>query len=412
MQTKQKISLFFVVLLLVSPLLVLIPLGHAQTPDKDKIISDLKGYCDAHSSIASYQSIGKTHFGNDIWVFRIGTHSENKILLDGALHGMEVGGSMVIWYLGEWLFQGSAKANAILDNCQVLLMPVVNYDRCSLPNVGDPDYRKNANGVFPLGVDLNRNFPEGWGTSGSGDPTSNYYRGSYVASETETQALMSFWDAEQVDVYVNFHDFGGTDATLGDIRYVNWGGSAYTEAVNEFFNTYASLAIADGLTPIKQIYQSPYGGAYQTAYNYGFPIAANWELTSSADNPWGYNEIYSRKLPHVIDYVYAFSTLSPTPTPSPTISPSPTPTTSPTPTPTPSPTPTPTPTASPTPTPTPTLTPTSTPTPTQNPAPTPSTTVTPTPSQPNQPDLLTYAGGATVLLIIGAAMTLFLLRRK
>ena len=73
-------------------------------------------------------------------------------------------------------------------------------------------------------------------------------------------------------------------------------------------------------------------------------------------------------------------TFTPTPTPTPTDTPTPTPTPTDTPTPTPTDTPTPTPTDTPTPTPTSTYTPTPTPTSTYTPTPTPTSTYTPTPT--------------------------------
>ena len=56
------------------------------------------------------------------------------------------------------------------------------------------------------GVDLNRNFPFGFGPRGSSsDPASDWYRGPRPASEPETQAFMRLADREHFVASLSFH---------------------------------------------------------------------------------------------------------------------------------------------------------------------------------------------------------------
>lgn len=158
----------------------------------------------------SLSPLGTTVQGRTIWLMSVtgpGDASDRaRILLDGAHHGDEVIGSES---LTRFLIQIHEEYDTdpllqdILDNVVVDVVPIVNVDgvahvpECSFY----ADCRKNANGV-----DLNRNYPDHWGGSGSsGSPGSAIYRGPEPLSEPETQALSGLLDERDYALHASFH---------------------------------------------------------------------------------------------------------------------------------------------------------------------------------------------------------------
>lgn len=299
-KSKKILSLITIISVLLALVIVsYVPFVAAANPSKATIIADMKTWCDANDAITSYESIGKTYQNNDIWQFKIGTNDSYKIMLDGALHGMEGGGAMTCYYLAQWLLSGNTTASYFLSNAQFIITPIINYDRCSLPSLGDSTYRKNANGTYPLGTDLNRNFVNGW--SYSSDPTSNYYSGGSAASQNETQAIRAEFTDEQPDVYINFHDFGGMDGYHGWMLFYA-GNSSYQERANAIFGTYAAICTSLGMTTVYQTFQGGFGSAKDDAYalTNGNCISINWEVTGPDDGSWGATLISTTKLQQLI----------------------------------------------------------------------------------------------------------------
>lgn len=238
------------------------------------MIQELKDLMDRHSAVASYQSIGKTFLGNDLWVFRIGK-STAKILLDATIHGHEMPSSHTLYFLANWLLEsGDSDAQNVLNRLQVLLVPLLNYDNARF---GGP--RKNANGV-----DLNRNFARGW-CAGSSDPNNDYYKGPSPASEVETQVLRAILMSELPKAHLNIHDWGGNPPTAGDFRFPSYGGSAYTAECTTLHNAYVTLIQQKGFTPHKLNFGGAYGGARDDGFDISKAAAACWEETSTYTTP-------------------------------------------------------------------------------------------------------------------------------
>lgn len=262
---------------------------------REQLIATMKVMADQHPLLCTYASIGKTVNKNDVWLFRIGNGSV-KMLIDGTTHGMEQPGGHCIMYLMQWLLGGLAEANYILERIQLLLVPIVNYDKYQPDGVGKPSYRKNARPDptnFPptgygcvnwntdppqcSGVDINRNHIRGW--SPNSDTLNPYYSGPFGGSEPETQAMNQLFQTELPKVYINIHDWGGAKATNGDFRFPNFGGSSYTSECTTLFNKYAAKVQSLGLMPHTLIFQSAYGSCRDDAYNNGQTLSANWEET-------------------------------------------------------------------------------------------------------------------------------------
>ena len=302
---------------------------------KDQIINNMKNLCQTHNLITSYESIGKTVQENDIWLFTIGTNDQAKMLVTGATHGYETPGSHSVYFFMQWLLGGSDEANSVISKLQVLLVPIVNYDKAGISGT-----RKNANGV-----DLNRNHIRGW--SPSSDPTSNYYSGSYAASEPETQAINALFIRENPDVYIDIHDYGGSEWTNGDFRYSGYGSASYSSACTELHNLYSQKVQGLGKTAHEKKTSGAFGSSRDDGYNNGITISSLWEETQSwSTHPEtiNFDLIYNEKWQHLKAYSLATTEIyGTTPIPTPTSTPTPTPPPTPAPTPSPSTTPTPTP---------------------------------------------------------------------
>jgi hypothetical protein len=151
-------------------------------------------------SDASYECIGKTYNGKEIWLFKIGNPEGNKILWDGEMHGNEDKGSEVMYFIAQWLLEdNNHKAGQILANNFLMFIPILNVDSYNRGNMNTEE--------CPYGVNLNRNFETGWKYGGldPANPPHSDYSGAFPASEPETLALLHVFDSYRPDFYVNLH---------------------------------------------------------------------------------------------------------------------------------------------------------------------------------------------------------------
>ncbi|MFM8596388.1 MAG: M14 family zinc carboxypeptidase [Flavobacteriales bacterium] len=124
---------------------------------------------------------------------------EPKVLYTAIHHAREPMSLMetvfFMWYVLE-NYQSSAEIQYIVNHLQLYFVPCVNpdgyvYNQTTNPNGGGM-WRKNRklNSGGSYGVDLNRNYSYGWGTTGtSTNQTNETYCGTAPFSEPETQAM-------------------------------------------------------------------------------------------------------------------------------------------------------------------------------------------------------------------------------
>ena len=194
----KKQTIFVIAAIVFLVFVIAIPVGSANYETKTSITNKFKGLCTSYPKYANYVSIGKSVLGKDILMFRIGNSSSSgRIMWDAQMHGSEDLGSETGYLFARWLLSsGDSRAKYMLAHNWFLFVPVVNIDS---------NQRTNAHMV-----NINRNFPVGWGRSGTSTKTSAQdYRGPYAASEPETRALISVWKTYRVKYYINTHTFGG-----------------------------------------------------------------------------------------------------------------------------------------------------------------------------------------------------------
>ena len=120
------VVVFLLVLFLMSALYPLAVYSPSPTfHSHQELVSMFKTLCDNYPSYASYDSIGKTYEGRDIWMFKFGTPNGGKVLWDGCLHGWEDMGSEIMYLFATWLLESSdPTAERILQRNYVLITDV------------------------------------------------------------------------------------------------------------------------------------------------------------------------------------------------------------------------------------------------------------------------------------------------
>ncbi len=170
-----------------------------------------------YPTLASMVTIGSTLEGRTIWGLRV----TNDAIADkpaavyfGAEHAREWVTPTVPCYFATHLLQNYGTdpvATDLVDNVEFFLIPVFNVDGYLYSWGPDRMWRKNRrnNGDGSWGVDINRNWGEGWGGVGSsGVPGDSTYRGTAAFSEPETQAMRDFLIAHpNVRAQLDIHSY-------------------------------------------------------------------------------------------------------------------------------------------------------------------------------------------------------------
>jgi carboxypeptidase T len=118
-----------------------------------------------------------------------------------------------MWYLLE-NYSTSEEIQFLVNNTEMYFVPCLNPDGYVYNETTDPMgggmHRKNRRNVgsFNKGVDLNRNYSYGWGTTGvSFNPDDDTYPGTSAFSEAETQAMQWFCNNRNFLYAFNAHTY-------------------------------------------------------------------------------------------------------------------------------------------------------------------------------------------------------------
>jgi len=187
-------------------------------------LGELQALHDAHPDITTAPfSIGRSLEGREIWAIKVSDspdvdEPEAEVLFDGVHHGREIMTVELCLFLIRHLCEnyGSDRlATDLVNQRQIYFVPIVNpdgfvYNEAIAPNGGGM-WRKNRRpGTVCDGVDLNRNYPIGWGGRGSsGNGCDETYRGPSAASEPETQAMIRFINGRRFVTHDTIHSFMG-----------------------------------------------------------------------------------------------------------------------------------------------------------------------------------------------------------
>lgn len=194
--------------------------------DPRMVFELLKAYHLKYPDITALHNLGNSRQGRPIWALRI-TDNPNKdeaepsVLMVAAHHGSELlSTEYALDSIDEILQNAEGTNSEWIDNLDMWVIPLVNPDgNACLWEVDENFGRKNcwdmnSDGLVEAteGVDLNRNYPFGWGIlDEKGSRTwarSNYYRGPEAGSEPEVQAILTWAQSYQPAVVISWHTMG------------------------------------------------------------------------------------------------------------------------------------------------------------------------------------------------------------
>ena len=181
--------------------------------------------------------IGKSENGKRIYSIKIGSGSQ-KILMWSQMHGNESTTTKAVMDLVNFLQTEDNQAKKILENCQLLIVPMLN------PDGAEAYTRVNFNGV-----DLNRDAQN--------------------RSQAETKVLWSVFDSFQPDFCFNLHDqrtlfnVGGTNkvATVSFLSPASDARRAITES------RCSAMRLIVGMNQKLQQYIPGQVGRYDDSFN-------------------------------------------------------------------------------------------------------------------------------------------------
>lgn len=227
----------------------------------DAMAAQYPNLISSRAPISNFQTIQ----GRPIYWLRISDNpnsdeAEPEVLYTAIHHAREPNSlSEVIFYMWYLLenYGTSEEIQYLVNNTEMYFVPMINpdgyiYNETTNPNGGGM-WRKNRrlNSGGSYGVDLNRNYSYGWGTTGTTttQQTNETYCGTGAFSEPETQAIKWFCEnrdfvfAFNAHTYANdiLHPIGTTTAEFAeDHTYFQ----AFTGHMVQY-NGYANIKSSD-----------------------------------------------------------------------------------------------------------------------------------------------------------------------
>ncbi|MEM7305221.1 MAG: M14 family zinc carboxypeptidase [Planctomycetota bacterium] len=217
--------------------------GTVGYPDLAQVYADMATYAATYPEIATIVDLTATYGtpptveGRHIFAMKISDNvdvdeDEPELLVVSCHHSRETVTPVIALTLMDlWLplYGNSPAITDAIDEHELWVVPIWNPDGYVHVFEVDNLWRKNRR-VFPggIGVDLNRNYPQGWSDpcSGSTDPSSSIYKGPAPASEAETLTMMAFSEDRHFAKTLDFHSSG---------QEVLWGYACLPHPFDDFF---------------------------------------------------------------------------------------------------------------------------------------------------------------------------------
>ncbi len=179
----------------------------------ESLCEDIVLLASGHEDIMCYEAIATTMQGRSLWLIKFGNlQAENKILITASIHAREyMTSQLVMRMLEEYVLNydvpnadGITYKQRFTNTCFYIL-PMVNPDGVTICQNGSKSIKANANGV-----DLNRNFPLGFGSGPrlAKNPGLAYYPGVAPLSEPETAAMAALLNENVFCAGINYHSMG------------------------------------------------------------------------------------------------------------------------------------------------------------------------------------------------------------
>jgi plastocyanin len=228
----------------------------------------LKAAALANPSFVKLITLGLTYQNRTVYGLTISRAPANapQVYFDGGIHAREWIAPAVVQYLiGQFVnHSGSgSKPAQYLSQIEFTMVPVWNADGYAYTWETDPNWRKNRQpntGTTCIGTDICRNFPAGWGMSGSSaSPCADDYHGTAAWSSPEAVILRQYASQylPRLAGYINFHSYA-------ELWLTNYG---YTATRPKDYNIQEATAknVTDAIKAVHG-QQYGYGPAYTTIY--------------------------------------------------------------------------------------------------------------------------------------------------
>lgn len=193
---------------------------------------DIKQLKEKYPHLMSYESIGKTPFGREIWAVKIG-NGKGNVFINGSHHAREWISTVLVMNMMEYYLQ-SYEANAVIDGysardvlneMSIWFVPMVNPDGVTLQqkglnafpkeyheslirmNEGKRDFtRWKANAQ---GIDLNRQYPANWySPTFPLTPSWQNYKGKAPFQAAESKAIRDLTYRIKPEMAISYHSSG------------------------------------------------------------------------------------------------------------------------------------------------------------------------------------------------------------
>ncbi|KAI5642822.1 zinc carboxypeptidase domain-containing protein [Phthorimaea operculella] len=142
-----------------------------------------------------------------------GSKRRSAVIVEGGIHAREWIAPAFVTYFVDQLLKSRGDENTelgkIAKTYEFYFIPVMNPDGYEYSMKQDRMWRKNRSGGH--GVDINRNFDAGFGTTGvSSNKKEEIYCGPHAFSEKESQAMKNLVAriSDKLEYYLAFHSYG------------------------------------------------------------------------------------------------------------------------------------------------------------------------------------------------------------
>lgn len=182
----------------------------------DEVVAQITKWQQEYPNILKVVKIGTSLEGRDIFAVKItgninaAAAGKSAILFNSLHHAREVMTVEVAMDIIEYLAGNYAQDQRVqgwVNGHEIWVIPMVNPDGNNRVWTEYNMWRKNTRD--DKGVDLNRNYPYGWGScdGSSGNESMDTYRGASPGSEPETQAVMKLVEAIRPVFNISYHSF-------------------------------------------------------------------------------------------------------------------------------------------------------------------------------------------------------------
>lgn len=261
----------------------------------ETIYAWLHSLAEKYPKIVTLLDMGTSTLGFPIKGLKIAHNPANKtIFIESGIHAREwIAPATATFIINTLLTSEDENVKNLAMNYNWIIFPSVNPDGYRFTFEYDRMWRKNRQ-LFGTcrGVDLNRNYPDHWNSTGSSsDPCRYDYAGPAAGSEIETQRLMQFIEEnvakEQIKTYIALHSYsqmimfpyGYTKEHVHNYEDLQDLGHTASNAIEKLSGRkYTSGSL------IETIYPSS-GGSMDWAYAvHKIPIAYTFELRGPPDS--------------------------------------------------------------------------------------------------------------------------------